>query len=376
MGLILTQINGNEFEVDNLRFLRSEKSFIASNSTSKDSLEFKYSLKPDDKFKTKETDFEVFLFHNDNLATNDIFEIKTAGQRLGWLFPIQALLSSEHDHAENDHFFPYSYNAYRILLKNKCNLPYKKPSSNSATLEELYGENTIIFIVYRKYLKAFKTKLGIQFSIDDYLLFFYQYGFTLLSSTNFISLYDLKVENLVPKKFESGVIELDRISKDLLNDKPYLNSLIQGLIKLERHPLVKFHLLYSVIELFISKIFESDFKSSLENFLVSTDFYDAKEKLAKMTNEKGRINKLFSVSCPGLDAGLLSDLEDASNTFLSLVFAPKVFKKGVGEAIYKVRSTIFHNLRHMPAGYENSLADVLQKLEVLILDISMKIKLS
>lgn len=376
MSLILTRNNEDDFEVNQLRFSRAQNLFIAKNNLTEEILEFKYPLDRDDKFNTKETDFEIYLFHKDNFAANEIYQLKINTKRLGWIIPIQALLTSEHDYATNEHFFPYSYNAYRILLKNKINLPYNKNiTKNEVTLESIYGENTIIFIAYRKYIKEIKTNFNIDFKIEDYLLFFYQYGYTFLSPSNFSSLYDLKLPNFIAKPFPGKQVELERISEDLKDDKPYLNSLIQGLIKLEKHPLVKFHLLYSVIELFISKIFDSEFKSSLQSFLNTTDFYDSKEKLNKLANEKDRIKKLFSNKCPNLNHVLLQELQDASNSFLSFVFAPQIFKKKTGEAIYKVRSTIFHNLRVIPNGYETQLSNVLAKLEAIILDISLKLKL-
>lgn len=376
MALLFSRFNENDFEVNQIRFSRKLKTFIAKDIQSANEIEFLYPLQPDDKYGTKENDFEIYLFHKDKFAANDIFQIKAQNMRIGWLFPIQALLTSQHDYATNEHFFPYSYNAYRILLKNRTNLPYSKQEySGQAKLEDIYGENTIIFIGYRKYLKEYKKSFK-SFDIENYLLFFYQYGYTLLSSANFNSLYSLKQPNYLAKPFPSKVVELQTISEYLKDDKTYLNNLIQGLIKLEKHPLVKFHLLYSVIELFISKIFEAEFKSSVNSFLNSIDFYDAKERLAKLTNEKDRINKLFSIKCPGLNHLMLQQLQDTCNSFLSFVFAPQTYKKPTGEAIYKVRSTIFHNLRLMPTGYEVELEKVLSSLEDLIFDISIKIDLA
>ena len=376
MSLLFTQLNDDDFEVGRIRFSRQSKKFIAKEKLSDSEIEFQYPLEPDDKYKTTENDFEIYLFHKDNFAANDIFQVKAQNMRIGWLFPIQALLTSQHDYANNEHFYPYSYNAYRILLKNRQTLPYSKQEySEQVNLEDIYGENTIIFIAYRKYLRAYKKSFN-SFDIENYLLFFYQYGYTFLSPTNFNSLYSLKQPNIVAKPFPSKDIELQTISEYLNDDKSYLNNLIQGLIKLEKHPLVKFHLLYSVVELFISKIFESEFKSSVNSFLDAVDFYDAKEKLAKLTNEKDRINKLLSTKCPGLNHLILEELQDTCNSFLSFVFTPQIFKKPTGEAIYKVRSTIFHNLRLMPNGYEVELEKVLSSFEALIFEISIKLNLS
>ncbi len=376
MALVLKRNTDSEIKLTQLKFIKGTSRFILKDESSKDSFEFKYALEPDIKFKTTDTDFDIYLFHRDAFATNDIYQLKIDSERIGWLFPIQALLSSEHDYSTNENFFPYSFNAYKILLKNSINLPYKKvEAEGQITIENIYGENTIIFIVYKKYLRELKLNKGIQFKIDDYLLFFYQYGYTLLTTNNFENLYNIRDVTTTFKSFDSKVIKLSKISDDLINDRSYLNSLIQGLIKLERHPLVKFHLLYSVIELYISRIFEADFKATLNIFSNSIDFYDAKENLTKLTNEKERIKKLFSTKCPGIDQVLIADLEVVSNSFLSFSFPSVVFQMPAAEAIYKVRSSIFHNLRNIPVGYEFELSKVCQKLELLILEIALKIKL-
>lgn len=376
MALLFTQYDNNDFEINQIRFSRQLKSFIAKDKCSGNKIEFPYPLQPDDRFKTTEKDFEIYLFHKDSFAANDIFQLNFEGKRLGWLLPIQSLLTSQHDYANDEHFFPYSYNAYRILLKNKKNLPYSKRGySEQGKLEDIYGENTIIFIVYHKYLKEYKKEFGL-FDIENYLLFFYRYGYTYLSLMNFNNFYSLNQTNIVVNSFPSKVVELKAISPYLKDDRAYLNNLIQGLIKLESHPLVKFHLLYSVIELFISKIFEAEFKQSLNSLLNAADFYEAKSELANLTNEKDRIKKLLSTKCPGLDTLLIDELRRTSHSFLSFVYPTLIINKSAGEAIYKVRSTIFHNLRIMPNGYEAELEKVILSLELLIFDISIKIKLA
>lgn len=373
MAIILSRGGASKFEGANVEFNHSKNHFTVFDKNSSDKLIFSYPLKPDYINKRRENQFEIFLFHKDRFATNDIFQVKIADHRLGWLFPLQALISSQHDFAENPHFFTYSYNAYKILLKNKRNIPYQDILyDEQPNLEDLYGENTIIFMIYKDNIKTLKSTHNIDFIIDDFLCFFYQYGYTLLNQNNFLNLINIKLPNANHKKMAGGSFNLSPLSRALLTDKSYINSLIQGLVKLEKHPLVKFHLLYSVIELYISKIFEVNFKASAAALLNSSDFYEAKEVLIKMTNEKERINKLFSDRTPGIDQQLLDLLQLSCNDFLNFVFAPETFEKGSGEALYKVRSLIFHNLRTVPEGYEILFEKIILNLEGLILDIAIK----
>src|SRR5688572_6423177 len=294
MALVLPRQNQPDFEPFRITFSNVEKILIARDKSNSDELQFQYPLERDVKYGTKDSQFDVYLFHKDNFAANDIFQISIQNKRLGWLFPIQALLTSQHDYAASEHFFPYSFNAYKILIKNKTNLPYKTINYDEfSSIEDIYGENTFVFIVYKKYVKDIKRDLNIDFQITNYLLFLYQHGYTYLTSNNFSSLFEIKSTTPTHKSFTGSTVELISLFDGLLDGILYLNSLVQGLIKLEKHPLVKFHLLYSVIELFISKIFESEFKANINAFLTAADFYDSKEKLGKLANEKERINKLF-----------------------------------------------------------------------------------
>lgn len=110
-------------------------------------------------------------------------------------------------------------------------------------------------------------------------------------------------------------------------------------------------------------------------FTNPTDFYDAKEKLNKLTNEKARLNKLLESQCPGITLTLLQDLKHLCNNFLDAIDPSKTHKKNTSEGIYKIRSAIFHNLRNMPANYVDHLNGIIEKLEEITLEIILKLKL-
>src|ERR1035437_5586424 len=126
MALSFKRTTKTDFESGRVFFKSSQKVFTTQDKNSDETIDFKYALEPDKKYKTRETQFEIFLFHKDEFATNNIFQVKIENKRIGWLFPIQALLSAQHDYAKSEDFFPYSFNAYKLLLKNRNNLPYKE----------------------------------------------------------------------------------------------------------------------------------------------------------------------------------------------------------------------------------------------------------
>lgn len=373
MAISLKKVDGSEYLIETLTYSNETKSFIA-NEASGEVVEFNYPLDRDVTYNIPKEQFKCHIFQRDNLAANDIFEIKFKKQRLGWFFPIQALLTDQHDFAENEHFLPYAEAAYQRLVMNLDDLPYKKIDYQSKiSLDQLYGENTFILVLYTYYLDQYKKEFA-EFDLTNFLLFFYGHGYTLLVSANFEQLYKLSI---TPKfsNFPEHIVQIKPLSSDLIADKTYINSLFQGLLKLESHPLVKFHLLYSLVELFIGKIFEFEFAANIHLFQNPTDFYDAKEKLNKLTNEKSRLNKLFESQCPGITQPLLQDLKDLCNNFLDVIDTSKKHNRSASEGIYKVRSAIFHNLRNMPSNYADYLIQIIEKLEEIILEIILKLKL-
>lgn len=376
MAIKIRRDGAVEVEIFKLTYNEKQHLFIAKDDIGEDICRFSYPLERDKEFNTSYDQFNLYLFHKDSFAANDIFHIKCRGHRLGWLFPIQALLTDQHDYADDKHFFPYSFNAYKCLLWNKANLPYKVCDGDSSpTLDAIYGENTIVLILSKKFLKTFRSSFHEDFMLEDYLVSLYRFGYTLMSTSNFKNLHSFKEATSNYEEVSGKAIDLTSISKELIEDKQYLNSLIQGLIKLENHPIVKFHLLYSVIELLISKIFEYEFSATVEQFKTSSDFYKSKESLIELANEKRRIKELFGRKSPGLSQVKIKAVQSTCNKFLVFVFGQDSNLEPA-PALYSVRSTIFHNFRKVPDGYQPPLTEIVTNLENLILELCIKLKLT
>jgi hypothetical protein len=133
------------------------------------------------------------------------------------------------------------------------------------------------------------------------------------------------------------------ISKELL-DNTYINELFSGLL-LERHHLVKFHLLYQVIEMLIERIFNREFSEIITKYNPSGNLFEMKEKLNSLANEKDRVRKLFSSEyLKQLVSG--NDLKNKCNELL-VKFESKGIKNAEHSALYSVRSLIVHNYRQL-----------------------------
>lgn len=53
----------------------------------------------------------------EDCTENSIYQVLVKNQRIGWIFPVQALLSRDHDYAKNSFFLKYAYVAICLLLE-------------------------------------------------------------------------------------------------------------------------------------------------------------------------------------------------------------------------------------------------------------------
>jgi hypothetical protein len=371
MGLVYN-LGENFFEISEIYFKEEEKSISAGPSDDAHSLNFDYPLPLDKKFKINEGDFIIYLFHKDNFAANDIYQVKVSKIRMGWLFPIDSLLTADHDYADNEHFLPYSENAYKKLLRADNDLQLITPNLNEhekGKLEDFYGSNTIVLILYKPFLKKYETAHGRPFSLEEYLVYLYSLGFLHITSENRDQIRFYKPIELDTDRMEQRTINLKPISSLLLPDCDFINMVFLGPLKFENHYVVRFHLLYQIIELLISKIFELEFKELMPEFAATTQIYESREKLNNLVNEKGRINRLFSnySSCENLEELKASciALFDKINSESS---------SGHAEALYKVRSLLFHNYREIPKESYSLFETINKEFERSIIDFVINFK--
>lgn len=152
MAISLKRSDDSEYIIESITYSNELKSFLG-NHESEEEIEFSYPLEKDIKYNIPIHQFNCHLFQRDNYAANNIFEIRFKSQRLGWFFPIQALLTDQHDFVQNEHFLPYAEAAYQRLILGLDNLPYKVIEyQNKISLDQLYDENTFILIFYTEYL--------------------------------------------------------------------------------------------------------------------------------------------------------------------------------------------------------------------------------
>lgn len=97
--------------------------------------------------------FKLVILYNKrrDCTENSIYPVYVKKQRIGWIFPIQALLSKSHDYAENRFFLKYAC----VALLNDCE---KKNSKNIA--ENLYQVRCLL--VHKLYILTDSRKVILQ----------------------------------------------------------------------------------------------------------------------------------------------------------------------------------------------------------------------
>jgi hypothetical protein len=140
-------------------------------------------------------------------------------------------------------------------------------------------------------------------------------------------------------------------------------------LKTEEHPLVRFYLLYQVIELIIEIIFQKSFLEKINTFQNNTDrnIYELKESIAYISSEKERISKLITSLEKYFDGNTKTNLLLYCNDLL-ISFNSET-KTSLALALYSVRSLIVHKFRKLPEENLPKIAEINQEFENILIKI-------
>lgn len=306
-------------------------------------------------------DYCVKIFNNDILnRENDIFQVydKHVNIRLGWIFPIQALLSSEHNYAKDIHFLKYAYVATYLLLDN-VNEENIRNSSEVLRLTDFYSEDAIIFVLCKSNCKQIN-----DFCFEDYIIDFFRYGYSCLP-------YYINGEKNVDERKR---INLRRISKDV-KEKMFIVEVFEKLlVQTKLSQLAKFHMLYQIVELLIGDIFSYEFTNFSEKISEDTNnLFDLKDELQRLTGEKYRVKRLFN-TYSRIDEATKKELMDVCNKLLKV--SSKKEKDEVGDSLYSVRCLVFHNYGSIPANERELIEDINKIFEKIVIELLITFSIS
>lgn len=308
------------------------------------------------------------FFSNKYFKESNIFELHERSledSRIGWIFPVQALSSLDHQYADNEHLLRYFYVAYQRLLRGSFfDNDYEIIiASNQVTLSinEIYPSDLIVLA-----LSTNKTDLIDNFSIKNYYHSLYINSYFFCSKTSQISLL-ARIE-IPPVIFTR--IYIDPISK-FLKDEIYLQALFKTHLITTNHPLVKFHFLYQIIELLIEKILDIEVSKILAIAAAkSMSPHDIKKLFNDVAAEHFRITQLFNVfinATPPTSQELITEC----NVILSEY---KTAKEDVVGAFYQLRNLVVHNFRKITDvdPHFGQLANINCEFEKVLVDVLSK----
>jgi hypothetical protein len=272
---------------------------------------------------------------------SNIFQVHVSQNhvgRIGWIFPIQSLLSNEHSFAENEYFLNYAGAAFLKLLNGELfqnDIFFEVGDFNEElNISNFYPTSLIVLVI-----STLKTSEIIGFNIENYFPSLFKYKYFYCESVN-----DLSKTLPVSEGVESAIFSNLNIVEmsSFLNDDIYIKSLFKNHLKIKNHPLVQFHLLYQIIELLIGKVYECEVKQLIAIASErSKSSHELLDEIRDLPKEDTRIKLLFS-------SYLSKQLTNSSSFLNSLSDLLKKFqliKEDLPSALYKVRNLLVHDFR-------------------------------
>lgn len=337
-------------EEENMFFLQDKENKIVCECCSK--------LKLDPKYDPSQ--YEYLFLHNEReeYSENSIYQVHVDNQRIGWIFPIQALLSTQHDYAENTFFLRYAYVAFYLLL-NSIKSKNEKEISSEIFLEDFYDDSLTLLVLDKDNI----SKLKEAFYIKLYTVSLYKQGYSWSGRGNL----DSQIEK--PDKR----IHLKPLAKEL-QGKTYIDTLFEKEIPKTQEAFARFHTYYQIIEIMISTVFEDKFKKFVEQLNNSVDsLFDQRDELGNMIQEKQRVKWLFSeyVSISQQEKNIL---DECCRKLLQE--NGKKINTEMGDNLYSVRCLLVHSM-YMLNEYSHKLLDEVNKafLDV-IMDMLLTFKIT
>lgn len=373
---------------DDISFLSQDESFSIS-----------YPFRPSVYESTEE--YDIHLFKNRyGSSERHIFQICHQNICFGWIFPliifddpdgfiqnileitgfngledqtIQNSLKLEENKTKKFFYEKVAYPAFRKLVEDSL---IHKPAEVGKTeykILDFYDEETVVLIVSKTKLEKLSP-----LKIEDFIPDFFKWGYVLIHKEDDFYIIEVNQQNphsILDEKKTFEKIKVEPLSK-MLRNEVYITELFKNVLKVKLHPLVRFHLLYQVIELLINQIGIQQFNDNvaaltdLQNIKPSDlrsvhEIKDLLERIRKLDvpNEQERINKLIDEKCKlkkvDYQGFYKHDLIDDNNTEL-----PK--------QIYKLRNLLVHgyySLFSKDKDIDKKIDLINRELEKLIVDI-------
>ncbi len=308
----------------------ASNSFSVFNSDKSMEITYQSVISLDDAYNPQ--NFEMTLLENKNASENSIFCVYADDIRVGWIFPVQALLSAEHEYANNIHFLRYAYIAICKLIACIDEKDVRDFTTDFDLLD-FYRSEQQILLVDKENIAQIP-----DYSIEHYVVSLFLKGYSFTGKGNAFVNVDSINKNL---KLTSLPDELRKIE--------YINTLFKNLIPLEMEAFSKFHVLYQIIELLIIIVFQKKFVHFVEKFKDTSlelksnsgKLFDDKNELDSMMGEKNRVRWLMNNY-----TAISQDKKEILNDYCKEILEKnqRRYSENMPENLYDVRCLIVHSL--------------------------------
>lgn len=302
--------------------------------------------------------FGYCLLSNSACSENSIFQVydKPTSTRMGWVFPIQALLSSEHDYKDNEYFLRYAYTATILLLK-EINEQDMKMLPEEFSIGDYYDNSKSILVYDMENCGKIHG-----FHIDNYIVNLYKYGYSFSDGDSF----DADLTGVQKR------INLYPLS-DELSETPIINALFRDKFSTARAEITRFYFYYQIVEILISIVFRVDFHAMLNKLDEDTDnLMEVRDQLGDITREKERVKRLFNTYARNLQAEYITNLNISCIRLLEQ--NGRHPQDECYKNLYAVRCFLVHSLYLLKDESKSSLKAVNDSFVPVLVDILVKFK--
>ena len=341
----------NSSEFTRFHYDKDENKFVITSSNPEDDSELLYfpvlHLDEDETYPI--ANFSYQLFNNEHSTENSIYQVYVDKKRIGWIFPIQALLSCEHDYSDDVYFLKYAYVATVLLLQNLSDRD-RIDSPDEFLLQDYVNSNKCILVIDHQNLSKVEAT-----DISDYMVSFFKYGYEITGNGNSQPLPIVGTKRM----------KVRPLAKDLRGNE-HINYLFEEQFPSAETPVIRFHLCYQIIELLISRVFDHKFQTIIGKLSLNPEnLFDLKDDFTKITGEKERVKCLFEdySSCDRRDIG---PLQAACEKFLT-----QNGKKVNGNYyydLYSVRCLLVHKLYSIKKESYQQLDDINRPFLNIVID--------
>lgn len=297
----------------------------------------------------RDLEFDAHFLFDPALRESDIYQVysRESDARIGWIIPLVALDSDQHDFSENEHFLRYAWVAIRKALSSpeigSVSRSIEVANRESVGFSELFLPGVALLVV------SCQTLGGARFDVDRVVPSLLANGF-ISASLKSVDDVGIRIDRPTKKR-----VYLEFVS-------PAISCKIVASLVVEaakaKSELLRFFYLYQLIEMMIEHVFSHEqgsvVQEIIENRSDSSRVKDAIQKMHEIVGEKKRISLLMTKYCR---PGELARLREACLRFLSAVDRRREDSSFEG-FLYPVRNVLFHQFRDVGDAGLAALADV------------------